>query len=296
MTAPNEPRLAVVVVGASRGIGKAIAKVAARDKVPVILAARSHDDLVAAAQDIRDAGGEALTLELDLFSADASARLAEFLDANNLACDVLVNSAGYGLRGPATTVPIPDQLGIIDLNIRALTDLSLHFLPAMVRRGRGGVVNLGSIAGFMPGPNMALYYASKSYVRSFSFALHQELRRTGVTVTCVAPGPVATEFLQRSGADRVPLFKVLPRVDADYVAERAWRGFKSGRRLVIPGISAKLAAFAAAWLPSAIMLPLIGRLQRRSSDLCPCGSGLKFKDCCGSRSRRTALPESRGSH
>lgn len=290
--APSEIRPAVVIAGASRGIGRAIAKVAARDKGPVVLVARSHDDLAASADEVRHAGGEAFTLELDLFSPDASARLADFLTVNNLCCDVLVNSAGYGLRGAATTLPVEGQLGIIDLNIRALTDLSLHFLPAMVARGRGGVLNLGSIAGFMPGPNMALYYASKSFVRSFSEALHQELRRTGVTVTCVAPGPVATEFLQRSGADRVALFKVLPRVDADYVAERAWRGFKSGRRLVIPGISAKLAAFAAAWLPSAIMLPLIGRLQRRSNDPCPCGSGIKFKHCCGARSRRSDLQRS----
>ncbi|NOV19485.1 SDR family NAD(P)-dependent oxidoreductase [Ensifer adhaerens] len=284
-----ELRPAVVVIGASRGIGRAIAKVAAREKAPVVLVARSHDDLVAVASEIGEAGGEAFVLHLDLFSADAAARLGDFLTANNLCCDVLVNSAGYGLRGAATTLPVQDQLGIIDLNIRALTDLSLHFLPGMVARGRGGVLNLGSIAGFMPGPNMALYYASKSYVRSFSEALHQELRRTGVTVTCVAPGPVSTEFLQRSGADRVPLFKVLPKLDADYVAERAWRGFKSGRRLVVPGISAKLAAFAAAWLPSAVMLPLIGRLQHRSNDPCPCGSGIKFKDCCGARSRRDGL-------
>ncbi|MGH6805287.1 MAG: SDR family NAD(P)-dependent oxidoreductase [Ensifer adhaerens] len=286
MMAQPEIRPAVVVAGASRGIGRAIAKVAAREKRPVVLVARSHDDLAASANEVRQAGSEAFMLELDLFSPDASARLADFLTANNLCCDVLVNSAGYGLRGAATTLPIPDQLGIIDLNIRALTDLSLHFLPEMVARGRGGVLNLGSIAGFMPGPNMALYYASKSFVRSFSEALHQELRGTGVTVTCVAPGPVSTEFLQRSGADRVPLFKVLPRLDADYVAERAWRGFKSGRRLVVPGLSAKLAAFAAAWLPSAIMLPLIGRLQRRSNDPCPCGSGIKFKDCCGAHPRR----------
>ncbi|MGF6175875.1 SDR family NAD(P)-dependent oxidoreductase [Ensifer sp. 4252] len=289
MMVQAELRPAVVVIGASRGIGRAIAKVAAREKEPVVLVARSHEDLVAAASEIGEAGGEAFVLDLDLFSTDAAARLGDFLTANNLCCDVLVNSAGYGLRGAATTLPVQDQLGIIDLNIRALTDLSLHFLPGMVGRGRGGVLNLGSIAGFMPGPNMALYYASKSYVRSFSEALHQELRRTGVTVTCVAPGPVSTEFLQRSGADRVPLFKVLPRLDADYVAERAWRGFKSGRRLVVPGISAKLAAFAAAWLPSAVMLPLIGRLQRRSNDPCPCGSGMKFKDCCGARSRRDGL-------
>ncbi len=296
MMAPPEPRLAAVVVGASRGIGRAIANVAARDRIPVVLVARSRDDLETAANDIRKAGGEAFTLDLDLFSADASTRLTAFLAANNLCCDILVNSAGYGLRGAATTLPIPDQLGIIDLNIRALTDLSLHFLPGMVVRGRGGVLNLGSIAGFMPGPNMALYYASKSFVRSFSEALHEELRHTGVTVTCVAPGPVATEFLKRSGADRVRLFKVLPKVDADYVAERAWRGFKSGRRLVVPGLSAKLAAFAASWVPSAIMLPLIGRLQRRSNDPCPCGSGLKYKDCCGARSRRAGSRQGSQSH
>ncbi|WP_312363807.1 SDR family NAD(P)-dependent oxidoreductase [Ensifer sp.] len=296
MMAPPEPRLAAVVVGASRGIGRAIANVAARDRIPVVLVARSRDDLETAANDIRKLGGEAFTLDLDLFSADASTRLTAFLAANNLCCDILVNSAGYGLRGAATTLPIPDQLGIIDLNIRALTDLSLHFLPGMVARGRGGVLNLGSIAGFMPGPNMALYYASKSFVCSFSEALHEELRHTGVTVTCVAPGPVATEFLKRSGADRVRLFKVLPKVDADYVAERAWRGFKSGRRLVVPGLSAKLAAFAAAWVPSAIMLPLIGRLQRRSNDPCPCGSGLKYKDCCGARSRRAGSRQGSQSH
>ncbi len=296
MMAPPEPRLAVVVVGASRGIGRAIANVAARDRIPVVLVARSRDDLETAANDIRKVGGETFTLDLDLFSADASTRLAAFLAANNLCCDILVNSAGYGLRGAATTLPIPDQLGIIDLNIRALTDLSLHFLPGMVARGRGGVLNLGSIAGFMPGPNMALYYASKSFVRSFSEALHEELRHTGVTVTCVAPGPVATEFLKRSGADRVRLFKVLPKVDADYVAERAWRGFKSGRRLVVPGLSAKLAAFAASWVPSALMLPLIGRLQRRSNDPCPCGSGLKYKDCCGARSRRAGSRQGSRSH
>jgi short-subunit dehydrogenase len=278
-------RAAVVVVGASRGIGRAIAKVAAREGSVVVLVARSPAALDAAAADVRQAGGEAFTLALDLLSEDASRRLQDFLTANGLICDVLVNSAGYGLRGAATLIPIDDQLGIVDLNIRALTGLTLHFLPGMAARGRGGVLNLGSIAGFAPGPNMALYYASKAFVRSFSEALHQELRATGVTVTCVAPGPVSTEFLERSGAGRATLFKVLPKVDADYVAERAWRGFRSGRRLVVPGLSAKLVALAAAFLPSAVTLPLVGRLQRRSGDPCPCGSGKTFKECCRLRPR-----------
>jgi len=281
-------RPAVVVVGGSRGIGRAIAKVAARDGTAVVLVARSLDGLAAAARDVKEAGGQAFMLSLDLRAIDASAQLKEFLASNGLFCEVLVNSAGYGLRGAATTLPIADQLGMVDLNIRALTDMTLHFLPGMVARGRGGVLNLGSIAGFTPGPNMALYYASKAFVRSFSEALHQEVGSTGVTVTCVAPGPVATEFLESSGAGRAALFKILPKLSADYVAERAWRGFKSGRRLVVPGLSAKLVAFVASSLPSAVKVPLIGRLQRRSRDLCPCGSGKPFKECCGSRQGRRA--------
>lgn len=281
MSLDSQLRPAVVVVGGSRGIGKAIATVAAREGGPVVLVARSHESLLAAATEVQAAGGEAFTLELDLFSADASLRLQAFLTENRLSCDILVNSAGYGLRGAATILPIGEQLGIVDLNIRALSELTLRFLPGMLARRRGGVINLGSIAGFTPGPNMALYYASKSFVRSFSDALHEELRHTGVTVTCVAPGPVETEFLDRSGAGRAMLFKVLPRADAVDVAESAWRAFKAGRRLVVPGVSAKLTAFLASVLPTAILLPLIGRLQRRGNDPCPCGSGVKYKACCG---------------
>jgi uncharacterized protein len=285
MTPETDLAPAVVVVGASRGIGKAIAEVAAREGATVVLVARSPDSLAAAAADVRKKGGKAFTLALDLMADDAARNIEDFLSANGLVCDVLVNSAGYGLRGGATVLPVDDQLGIVDINIRALADLTLRFLPGMVARGRGGVLNLGSVASFTPGPYMALYYASKGFVRSFSEALHEELHRTGVTVTCVAPGPVSTEFLERSGANRAALFKILPKLDSEYVAERAWRGFRSGRRLVVPGISAKLAVLLVALLPSAALLPLIGRLQRRSNDPCPCGSGKRFKACCGTRRR-----------
>ncbi|RWF54154.1 MAG: SDR family NAD(P)-dependent oxidoreductase [Mesorhizobium sp.] len=283
MISHREFRPAVVVIGGSGGIGRAIASVAARERGAVVLVARSPEGLAAAASEVREGGGEAFTLELDLVAGDAPTRLEDFLSAHGLVCDVLVNSAGYGLRGAATVLPVDGQLGIIDLNIHSLTELTLHFLPGMVARRRGGVLNLSSVAGFVPGPYMALYFASKGFVRFFSEALHQELRRTGVTVTCVAPGPVSTEFLARSGAYQTVLFNILPKVDPEYVAERAWRGFKSGRRLVVPGISAKLAALAAALLPSAAMLPLVGRLQRGGNDPCPCGSGMKFKKCCGIR-------------
>ena len=251
----------------------------------IVLVARSADGLKDAAAEVRDSGGEPYTLELDLLAGDAPRQLDEFLSTNGLVCDVLVNSAGYGLRGAATALPVAEQLGIIDLNIRTLTELSLHFLPGMVARGRGGVLNLSSVAGFVPGPYMALYYASKGFVRAFSDALHHELRHTGVTVTCVAPGPVRTPFYEKAGVKATPLFWLLPNLGAQGVAERAWQGFKAGRRLVVPGFSAKLAVLAASLSPSSAMLALIGKLQRSGNDPCICGSGKKFRKCCG-RSRR----------
>lgn len=272
---------AVVVTGASSGIGRAIASVAARERRVIVLIARSRDGLDAAADEVRQAGGKPFTMELDLLAGDASRHVETFLSRHDLVCDVLVNSAGYGMRGAATAIPVDDQLRIIDLNIRVLNELTLHFLPGMVARKRGGIVNLGSVAGFVPGPYMSAYYASKAFVGSFSQALHQELRRTGVTVTCVAPGPVETGFFQWAGTRHARLFHILPRIAPETVAERAWRGFRNGRRLVVPGISTKLIVLASAVLPSAAMLPLIGRLQRSGNDPCSCGSGRKYKNCCG---------------
>jgi short-subunit dehydrogenase len=256
-------RPAIVITGASAGIGRAIAIQVARERSVVVLVARSSEGLNATAEEVRRAGGEAFCLELDLAESEALARLDRFLSDQGLVCDVLVNNAGYGLRGDAAALPAADQIGIIDLNMRALAALTLHFLPGMVARGRGGVINLGSVAGFLPGPHMAMYYASKAFVRSFSEALHEEVRGKGVTVTCVAPGPVRTKFLEKAGAKRTPLFRLLPKADAQFVAECAWRGFKHRRRMVIPGLQAKSAALFAKLLPSAATLWLIGRLQSR---------------------------------
>jgi short-subunit dehydrogenase len=253
---------AIVITGGSAGIGRAMAISARREQGTVVLVARSPEKLNAVEEQIRQAGGKALSFALDLASDDAPVRLSDFLSRHGLVCDVLVNSAGLGLRGAAAKLPSEEQLGIIDVNIRALTGLTLHFLPGMVTRGRGGVINLSSIAGFLPGPHMSAYYASKAYVRSYSNALHEELRRTGVTVTCVAPGPVRTKFLEKAGARRAPLFRFLPKTDAAFVAECAWRGFERKRRLVVPGVSAKLTVLAASLLPVAILLPLVGQLQR----------------------------------
>jgi short-subunit dehydrogenase len=250
-------RPAIVVTGASAGLGRAIAKVAASEGEPVVLIGRSSQALAEAADEMRNVGGEPFTLTLDLLSAGAADEIEKLLREQRLWCAVLVNCAGYGVHGPTSAA----QLSVLDLNIRALTDLTLRFLPHMIARGGGGVINIGSVASLIPGPYMALYYASKAFVYSFSEALWEELHHSGVVVTCVLPGPLKTAFLTSSGANRTRLFKLLPRLSADRAAQAAWRDFKAGRRLSIPGAIAKILAFAANYLPHAVSLPLLSRLQ-----------------------------------
>jgi short-subunit dehydrogenase len=250
-------RPAIVVTGASAGLGRAIAKVAAGEGEPVVLIGRSSQALAEAADEMRAVGGEPFTLAVVL-SGGAADEIENLLTEQRLWCSVLVNCAGYGVHGPTSAA----QLRVLDLNIRVLTDLPLRFLPHMIARGGRGVINLGSVASFVPGPYMALYYASKAFVFSFSEALWEEVRHAGVTVTCVAPGPVKTGFLVTSGAYHTRLFKLLPRLSADRVAQAAWRDFKAGRRLSVPGGTAKISAFAAKHLPHAFSLKLLSRLQR----------------------------------
>ncbi len=277
----NGLRPCIVVTGASNGIGQAMAESIAAKGVVVVLVGRSDERLTAVAEEIAKRGSETLVLKLDLLADNAARQVKDFLDANGLVCDVLVNSAGQGLQGLAASRPLDTQLRLIDLNVRLLVELTLTLIPDMVARRDGGVINLGSLAGLTPGPQMAVYYASKSFVSSFSQALYEELRGTGVTVTCVIPGPVETGFLHGRGIKDLPLFKYMPTLSAEDVAEKAWRGFRRGRRLVVPGITSKLAALVMSLVPLRISLPVINRVQTRWADPCPCGSGKTFIRCCG---------------
>lgn len=274
-------RPAIVVTGATNGIGRAMATMASGDGRAVVLIGRSGERLDSVANDVRERGGDPFVLNLDLLADKAAERVRDFLLENGLACDVLVNSAGRGAQGLAAANPVDAQLELIDLNARALVELTLMLVPGMVARGSGGVINLSSVAGFVPGPQMAVYFATKSFVASFSQALYEELRPTGVTVTCVAPGPVETDFLEGRGIKQFQLFAALPALSPEQVAESAWHGLRKRRRLVIPGMSSKIAVFAAWLLPRRLVLPIIDAFQRRNNDKCPCGSGRKFRHCHG---------------
>jgi short-subunit dehydrogenase len=244
-----------LITGASGGIGEAIAHVAARAGRRLVLVARSIDRLNAVADAIAAEGhARPEIIALDLGEAGAVDRLAEALAARGLAVAELVNNAGYGLVGLLAKGDRAGQLGMIDLNIRALTELTIRFLPEIVA-ARGGVLNVGSVASYLPGPGMAVYYASKAYVLSFSEALAQELKGE-VRVTALCPGPVPTGFQERANPGRGLSFPLLLRISADRVAEEGWHGFERGRRVVIPGFFNKLVAFFSQRSPRSLVLPL----------------------------------------
>ena len=253
---------AIVVTGASSGIGREIAKVAARDNQPLLLIARNELKLNAIADELRSGGTSVFVLAVDLSSPDSFQRIEQALTSHNLHCDVLVNNAGFGVFGAATEIDAASAINVIDVNVRALTELTLKFLPGMVARRRGGILNAGSITGFFIGPYMATYYASKAYIRSFSLALASELEGSGVTMTCLAPGVVLTPFFDRCAVGKTRLFKIMPRTNVAVVAEAGWRGFRAGQALVIPNFANRAILALTSLLPSRAVTALIRRLQQ----------------------------------
>lgn len=260
-------RRLALVTGASGGIGEAFAREIAADGYALVLVARNADKLDRVKDDLGAKTPAGIwTVPTDLAKPDVGARLHDELKALSLSPDVVVNNAGFGLMGAATALDRNEQLGMIDLNVRAMTDLALTFLPEIVARGSGGLINVSSLSAYMPGPNMAVYYATKSYIQSLSEALHAELDDKGVVVTAVCPGPVPTGFQERAGFGGHDPFRPMPKTSAQEVARAGWRGFKKRRRVVHPG----LAAFASAQLtrhaPRAILLPVIRAMQTKGGD------------------------------
>ena len=253
---------AIVVTGASSGIGRALARIAAREGSFLLLVDRSDQALGDLVAELAADGAQAAALSIDLLDFHALECIESALSERGLYCDVLVNSAGFGVFGPAVEVARGEQLRLIDVNVRALTELTLRFLPGMVARGHGGILNVGSITGYATGPNMAVYYASKAYVNSFSAALASEVAGSGVTVTCLTPGVVRTAFFARCAAGQTRLFKLMPRSNAADTAEAGWHGFKAGKRIVIPRLIDRIILTIAMLLPENVTSQLVGSLQR----------------------------------
>ena len=251
-----------IVTGASAGIGAELARAFARHGHAVVLVARREDRLKSLEAEIAATGGpQPLALPIDLGRPDAVTLIGEALAARGLEPQFVVNNAGFGLIGPAAELDRSEQLGMIDLNVRLLTDLSLTFVDDFARN-RGGVLNVASVAGFLPGPGMAVYYASKAYVLSFTEALHRELLPRGVRVSCLCPGPVATEFSARAGSIEGGSPDILT-VSAARVAEIAYDGLMRNKRVVIPGIANKIATLLIRITPRALQLEVLAARQKR---------------------------------
>jgi len=230
-----------LITGASGGIGYELAKLFAHDHYNLVLVARSAPQLTQFADELqRQFGVTAKSVPLDLTAGSAPQFLFDQLQRENISIDVLVNNAGYGILGEFSKISLEESLGQIQLNIAALTHMTRLFLPPMRERGAGRIMNVASTAGFQPGPLMAVYYASKAYVISFSEALANELSGSGVALTCLCPGPTDTGFQGRAGTENTVLFKVLRPMDAKTVARNGYRGLMAGKTLVISGLRNRL--------------------------------------------------------
>ena len=226
----------VLITGASGGIGYELAKLFARDRHDLVLVARSGDQLTLVANELGACGVKIRTVALDLAAAPAPKFLFDQMQREGMAVDILVNNAGFGWYGEFAEMKEDDILGQIQLNITALTQLTHLFLPAMIARRSGRIMNVASTAGFQPGPLMAVYYATKAYVISFSEAIGNELRDSGVTVTCFCPGATETGFARRAGNDKTRVFKRLGAMKAEKVALDGYRAVMEGRTLAISGL------------------------------------------------------------
>ncbi|MEQ8674793.1 MAG: SDR family oxidoreductase [Aggregatilineales bacterium] len=250
-----------LITGASGGIGEEFAKVFAREKYNLVLVARSEDKLIKLANELQSKYGVAVqVIAKDLAKPTAPQEL--FDDLKNTQIDALINNAGYATYGEFVTIDLQTELNEMQLNMVTLTHLTKLVLPAMIENGFGQILNVASTAAFQPGPLMAVYYATKAYVLSFSEAIAKELEGTGVTVSALCPGPTKSGFQQRADMTDSRLVQN-GLMTAQAVAERGYKGLVKGERVVIPGFSNKIGALAIRFSPRNMVTNLVMNMQKR---------------------------------
>lgn len=255
-----------LVTGASGGIGRELATLLARDGHDVVLVARSEERLVDLGNRLQnDYGVTATVVVKDLADPESPAEIQAALDERGIEVDVLVNNAGFGTYGRFIDTDLDTERDELQVNVVAVTELTKRFLPGMVERGEGRVLNVASTAAFQPGPLMAVYFASKSYVLSFSEALATELDGTGVTVTALCPGPTDTGFQSRADMGGSKLVQGDLQDPAE-VASAGYRGMQAGEAVVVPGLRNKLLTVAVRLLPRSVVRKTVKRAQAPTSE------------------------------
>ncbi len=264
------PAETILITGASSGIGLELARCFAceqfaNDGARIILLARNTPALESLAAELRrDWKVEVMVLTADLSLPETPKRIFAELSAQKISVDVLVNNAGFGALGPFAELSLPRQLEMLQVNITALTELTGLFLPGMIQRKRGGILNVASVAGFQPGPGMAVYYATKAFVLSFTEALAEELSGTSLTFSVLCPGPTETNFSQVARAQKARLFKAR-KMSAAAVARAGHRAFRKGKVIAVPGWSNKLLVFSGRLAPRGVVRK-IAKLYNRTED------------------------------
>lgn len=263
LTSSIDPVYFALITGASGGIGYELSFIMAEAGHNLVLVARSEDKLSDITLDLKEKFG----IKVYHFAADLSIEeerlaLIDFLRGRGIEISILVNNAGFGDSGFFAEADWQKNEKMIQLNITALTHLTREFLPEMIASGHGRILNVASLAGFLPGPLMSVYYASKSFVVSFSNALHSELKRTGVTVTTLSPGPVSTNFFIEAGAPDAMINKILGPASANSVASFAYNKMMKGKRKAIHGFKNKIMIFGLRFMPTAVTNTILKRLHR----------------------------------
>ncbi len=250
---------AIVITGGSSGIGLALARQFAKRAEAVVLVARTQSRLDAAVEALRveHTGVRIEALALDVSEPDAPGRLSGWLSESRLYCDVLVNNAAIGQSGPYSASDTAKLEALLATNVAAVARLTRAVLPAMLARGRGGILTVSSLGGLIPGPHQAAYYASKAFVVSLSEAIASETAGQGIRVTVVLPGPVETRFHAKMDAEGSLYRHFLAAASPDRVARLALRGYRLGRRVVAPGLVPTLAVPLLRFLPHSLTLPII---------------------------------------
>jgi uncharacterized protein len=258
----DEPRPVALITGASSGIGLDLAKLFAQGGHDLVLVARNEEALRAAAAECEKVGVKAQVLAKDLSNSNAAQEIFDELSARGIVVEVLVNNAGFGTHGLFVRSKLEDEVGMIQVNIVALIQLTRLFLPQMVSRKSGKIMNVGSMAGFVPGPYMSVYYATKAFVLSHSIALAQEVERSGVIVSALCPGPTKTDFQRRAKIAESKLFKTPRSMTSMDVAKAGYEGLMAGKLIVVPGLSNKVIRVASKLAPRRMLARIAGKMNR----------------------------------
>jgi uncharacterized protein len=270
---------AVVITGATEGIGRALAEEFARAGHTLLLVARNRDDLEKTAAELKRAHGiEVRITAQDLSTEQGCAGVEDVLRRSHLYADCLINNAGIMSSGFFQDENLDRAKRLIDLDVRALVDLTLRFLPGMIARRHGGVLNVASMMGFMPVPYQAPYAAAKAFVLSFSKAVAYEAMGTGVTVSVIAPGAVTTRLHAKAGSQNSYYVSFFPLMTPQQVARAAFRGFRRGHSLIVPGLFNQLAVSAMRFVPDFLLVPVMGlffRVRDEAGNPLPPGSSAK---------------------